>query len=368
MLKSKRFQQVFIGENCTFALTGNGELFGWGKELVDFQSGEKQYNEPQLLPFPSKNPIIHVSVGPKHAAAVDNQGIAYTWGQNGNWFQGGGQLGLGHRQTIHTPTPVTFLSEKLEVQIQMVACGNNHTLFLTKDREVFAAGVGEYGRLGTGDTSDQKHPVPINTSMLIPVDGSKNSAEEEDVTAIAAGPEHSLLLTAKGKVASWGRNMSGQLGHGDSYMDMYSMEDLPRPIDLIDDDNSNPTQVIFKQITAGSGRSAALTQQGEVYLWGARLSHKPQKFGLDVFGGEKVKKIVIGGESNKSAIFFLTATGKVYVMGDARSLLLASDKYTESSVGKVSQPMLISYFADKEVVDIYAGFGQHVFAKVKVSE
>jgi alpha-tubulin suppressor-like RCC1 family protein len=131
----------------------------------------------------------------------------------------------------------------------MVACGNNHTLFLTKDREVFAAGVGEYGRLGTGDTSDQKHPVPINTSMLIPVDGSKNSAEEEDVTAIAAGPEHSLLLTAKGKVASWGRNMSGQLGHGDSYMDMYSMEDIPRPIDLIDDDNSNPTQVIFKQIT-----------------------------------------------------------------------------------------------------------------------
>lgn len=52
--------------------------------------------------------------------------------------------------------------------------------------------------------------------------------DHEDVIQIAVGVDHSLALTATGSIYSWGRNNLGQLGHADSYIDIYSMEDFPR--------------------------------------------------------------------------------------------------------------------------------------------
>ena len=44
---------------------------------------------------------------------------------------------------------------------------------------------------------------------------------DEDVVRVAAGYDHSLVLTAKGNVFTWGRNNLGQLGHYDSYIGVW---------------------------------------------------------------------------------------------------------------------------------------------------
>ena len=74
-------------------------------------------------------------------------------------------------------------------------------------------------------------------------------------------------------------------------MDMYALEDKPTLLGQL----SNITQV-----AAGNGRSAVVNADGELFLWGNRLSYVPAMFGDHQFGGQKVKQVAIGGESNRS--------------------------------------------------------------------
>lgn len=75
-----------------------------------------------------------------------------------------------------------------------MSCGGKHTLILTEELEVLSFGVGEFGHLGTGSTEDSLVPAPLV------------SLESMDVVQVAAGFDHSLVLTSDGRVHSWGRN------------------------------------------------------------------------------------------------------------------------------------------------------------------
>eukprot|EP01043_Picozoa_sp_COSAG02_P104430 COSAG02_NODE_40427_length_405_cov_2.944444_1_plen_83_part_10 len=83
----------------------------------------------------------------------------------------------------------------------MVAAGGDHSLVLTTAGAVFSFGYGNYGRLGHGDTANQLSPVQIQSL------GTDNAM-------VAAGGYHSLVLTTAGAVFSFGRSYYGQLGHG----------------------------------------------------------------------------------------------------------------------------------------------------------
>merc|ERR1711871_827431 len=97
-----------------------------------------------------------------------------------------------------------------------ISCGNNHSPFLTSDGELLCCGIGDYGRLGTGNTGNALLPETLT------------ELEDETIVQIAAGNSHSIALSDNGKVFTWGRNDARQLGHGDSYIDIYSMEEIPR--------------------------------------------------------------------------------------------------------------------------------------------
>jgi alpha-tubulin suppressor-like RCC1 family protein len=363
VLRSKRFTKVAVGDRCSLALTADGQVFGAGAGLVDFSgTGKQVLREFTLLPFPTERRLVDVSIGPRHASAIDSDGIAYMWGSNGSWFRGGGQLGLGHRDEVTTPTPLTFVSEELAARVSQVQCGERHSLFLLDDGDLLASGVGEYGRLGTGDNADSLTPTAINDELVGP---------DDRIVSIAAGWDHSLALTRSGTILSWGRNQSGQLGHSDSYIDMYSMEDLPRPVKIPDGVGvgGGAGAPRITSIAAGNARSLCVSDAGDVWIWGARLSHFPHKIDRgSVFGGEKVVKAVIGGDSSRSAIFFLLESGRLYVQGDNASGMLG--RAGMGRMGKVSVPERIASFSTEgheiKVVDVFAGCGQHVFARVHV--
>ncbi|XP_067111205.1 alsin isoform X2 [Osmerus mordax] len=67
--------------------------------------------------------------------------------------------------------------------------------------EVWSWGRGQEGQLGHGDHMPRLQPLCIKT------------LNEEEVVRVAAGTYHSVAITAKCQVFSWGSNMSGQLGH-----------------------------------------------------------------------------------------------------------------------------------------------------------
>jgi alpha-tubulin suppressor-like RCC1 family protein len=91
------------------------------------------------------------------------------------------------------------------IKVEKIACGNNHTLFLTRSGLVYQLGrymhnslAGEKLRFGNATTPKLVEGLPL----------------EHAVTDIAAGTEHNLVLTEDQKVYAWGSGLAGELGLG----------------------------------------------------------------------------------------------------------------------------------------------------------
>ena len=80
--------------------------------------------------------------------------------------------------------------------------GWRHLLLLNGAGRVSSCGLGEWGKLGHGDHKNVGVPRAVAALASIVV------------VQVAAGHKHSMALAAGGGVWSWGRNFSGQLGHG----------------------------------------------------------------------------------------------------------------------------------------------------------
>jgi len=83
---------------------------------------------------------------------VTASGECFSWGKPST-----GALGLGNTQKdiIYTPKLIRDLHH---THILRVSCGSNHTLFLSKFKEVFACGLGEHGQLGHGFSRSEYYP------------------------------------------------------------------------------------------------------------------------------------------------------------------------------------------------------------------
>jgi alpha-tubulin suppressor-like RCC1 family protein len=113
-----------------------------------------------------------------------------AWGANQ-----GGQLGDGATERSDVPVGVSGLSG-----VTAVSGGADFSLALLSDGTVMAWGENGFGELGDGST-EEKSDVPVAVSGL------------SEVTAIAAGGNHSLALLRNGTVVAWGEGSWGQLGN-----------------------------------------------------------------------------------------------------------------------------------------------------------
>ena len=100
MLKSKRYTCLAVGETFTLGVDGTANaLYGWGRgEQVGIKKENKTSGqllaEPRLIPMPKSDiKVSKVYSSGMHSAVIDSNGLIYTWGSNGVWSKGGGQLG-----------------------------------------------------------------------------------------------------------------------------------------------------------------------------------------------------------------------------------------------------------------------------------
>eukprot|EP00639_Heterosigma_akashiwo_P025920 CAMPEP_0194695694 /NCGR_PEP_ID=MMETSP0295-20121207/22148_1 /TAXON_ID=39354 /ORGANISM="Heterosigma akashiwo, Strain CCMP2393" /LENGTH=200 /DNA_ID=CAMNT_0039587553 /DNA_START=1 /DNA_END=603 /DNA_ORIENTATION=- len=85
--------------------------------------------------------------------------------------------------------------------VENVAVGNNHTLFLTSNGLVHSCGSNKYGQLGQPDVSWEGTAVPGPVAGLPPP-----ALCSGGVRGVAAGPLCSVALTRSGDVYFWGRS------------------------------------------------------------------------------------------------------------------------------------------------------------------
>ncbi|XP_063687521.1 RCC1 and BTB domain-containing protein 1-like [Bolinopsis microptera] len=173
-----------------------------------------------------------------HVLCVTGSGELFSWGHNGY-----SQLGNGTTNQGVSPTPVTSLGNKKIVQI---ACGSHHSLARTEEGEVFAWGYNSCGQIGSGTTNNQVTPRKVG--------GVLNGLK---ITDIACGQTSSMALSSQGDIYAWGYNGNGQLGIGNT-----TNQPTPR-ISLL------TGQVVVVKIVCGYAHALALTDAGEIYVWGA---------------------------------------------------------------------------------------------------
>ncbi|XP_026322032.1 probable E3 ubiquitin-protein ligase HERC4 isoform X2 [Hyposmocoma kahamanoa] len=131
--------------------------------------------------------------------------------------------------------------------LKTVAAGEFHALYLTQGGLLYTCGNNEVGQLGRGThKGDSKIPGQV--------DFVKNCS----LTSIACGVQHSMALDEWGQPYSWGSDSMGQLGSNLGV----NFQDKPKIVKLLATKN-----VI--QIACGSYHSVALSNNGDLFAWGA---------------------------------------------------------------------------------------------------
>jgi autotransporter-associated beta strand protein len=244
-LSGKFIRSVVSGGSSsahTLALDAGGTLYAWGaNDRGQLGVGDNfERTQPAAVSRVSGallgKTVTQASASTAHSMAVAG-GTAFAWGRNAS-----GELGDGTQTDRNVPVAVTGGSLAGKT-VKMVAAGENHSLALDTDGNLYGWGGNLSGQLGrTASSAVQTTPVRISSGSLA----------GKAVVAIAAGANHSIALTADGLLIAWGNNANGQLG------------------DRTTTASSTPQQVAigtpgFTGVAAGGNQSAAL---GGIYFSG----------------------------------------------------------------------------------------------------
>jgi len=236
--------------------------------------GERRWGEEGVAELHSARSIqaCAVSAGTDHS-------LLLTLDTNQVFSCGSGSHGqLGHGSLLsELALRVIEALRVMPIRFRAIAAGCDFSLVLTQDARVYSFGAGSRGQLGHNTCRLPKQPLPREIEKL----------RGERVTAIAAGTDHSLVLTEAGAVLSFGAGDNGQLGHevpeemrGEGRSPQFTPDEtLPREINAL-------RGVPIKEIAAGDGISLAVEAlvgdgMGRAFGWGCTrqgfLGHTPQE-------------------------------------------------------------------------------------------
>lgn len=288
---------VQCGWGHTTILSDQGELHGCGRSeegRLGSLGNAKQVVVPVVIPGIGK--VSAFSCGDNHTAAVCD-GKLYTWGV-GTW----GRLGLGHQQSVNTPTPVA-----IDGVVVRVDCAAYHTLVLTDKKELYGFGWNKGGRVGS--TSEE-------TVIAAPEKLEWPELAGKQIVNLATGMNVSFVVTAEREVYSWGSGTAGCTGHKDTN-DRYGPQ-------LVQDLQGQ--KVV--SVVCGASHTMALTSDGKVLSWGlnndCQLGRKTpnQQSAMQptVIPDLEGIKLIAAGRSQSFAI----SDDAVYVWGNGSYGLLAT--------------------------------------------
>ena len=186
-------------------------------------------------------------------------------------------------------------------EVVAVAAGSQHSFVLSRDGTAMACGRNSGGQLGLGDTDDR------DTFTVV--------AGLRGVVDIDAGENHTIAVTTEGGLYTWGQGLA--IGHGG---DNTTRRLVPTKVT-----GGGIDEAFVVQVAAGRDHSMAMTTTGELYAWGeggsGQLGHGGKEHlavprVVDGIGGA-----VVGMAGGSTHSLVTTTEGRVLAFGSATGIL-----------------------------------------------
>lgn len=160
-----------------------------------------------------------------------------------------GQLGIGVKVGPYLPRPRAIMAG---MPVREISAGAHHMLMRTDGGEVWSCGAASHGQLGHGNEEDLAVPRKIEH-----LQGHGGGVRNGAAVRVSAGDWHSLVVSEKGFVYSFGSGINGRHGHGDTAHQWH-----PRALRDLE-------QAFIIDVDAGAGHSFAVSKEGQLWAWGA---------------------------------------------------------------------------------------------------
>lgn len=274
--KDKKVLQLCATDNLSAVLLDSGEVYAWGcfrnnEGLLGFLRDEIKMQRTPLKMDQFKN-IVQLAGGKDHVLALDSKGIVYAWG-NGQQFQLGRRILERHRYKALEPQQFGLYN------IKYIASGDFHCFAIDHEDNVYAWGLNQFGQCALTNSRGELEDGSLITKPTI-----IEPLSQKDITHIACGEHHSLALTKTGEVFGWGRYDMKEVGleakdlPEDTFKDQHgTVRSIPHPTKL----TIGNKDVKCKGVGCGSHHSFAITEDGVVYAWGFADTYGPGLGPLD---------------------------------------------------------------------------------------
>ncbi|XP_074120103.1 RCC1-like G exchanging factor-like protein [Sminthopsis crassicaudata] len=248
-----RVLQVACGRAHSLILTdregvlsmGNNSYGQCGRAVVANEIYSESHQVHRMQDFDGR--VVQIVCGQDHSLFLTDKGEVYScgWGADG-------QTGLGHYNITSTPTKVGGAIGG--VKIVQVATYGDFCLAVSADGDLFGWGNSEYLQLASVTEATQ-----VNVPTHLPFSGIGK------VKQAACGGTSGAVLNEEGNVFVWGY---GILGKGPNLMETALPEMIPPTLFGLSDFSPD---VRVSHIRCGLSQFAALTNKGELFVWGKNI-------------------------------------------------------------------------------------------------
>ncbi|KAI0346830.1 RCC1/BLIP-II [Trametopsis cervina] len=228
-LKSKpgdveKFVEVAAGNDHVVVLTTHGNVYTWGVGERG-QLGRKvlerhkiHATSPERIVIGKRSTrVVFIGAGAYTSFAVDEFCNVWGWGANNCGQTGTGFVNGSTDMEVHLPKRVLGLCPEdlgSDAHVTKIAGGDDHTLFLTSQGDVYACGLSLNGRLGlaSDDPAFEERTIPdfLDKPVLV------TFPDDVVIIDISAGTRTSMAISDMGVLYMWGEGAQSELGAGDA--------------------------------------------------------------------------------------------------------------------------------------------------------